>query len=82
MRVIKFEGRNTVGATRRCFWFSQPFTRSASVPPIENETEDESEAASTQNKWVSNWKSNPANDTETKRNEGTYLCISNGDAAE
>jgi hypothetical protein len=54
--------------------------------PIENETEDEtedeSEAASTKNKWASNWKSNPTNDTKTKRNERTYLCISNGYGAE
>ncbi len=56
--------------------------RSASVPPIENETEDESEAASTKNKWVSNWKSNPTNDTKTERNERTYLCISNAYVAE
>jgi hypothetical protein len=52
------------------------------VPPIENEAEDESKAASTKSKWVSNWKSKPANDTEAKRNERTYLSISNGNGAE
>jgi hypothetical protein len=55
---------------------------SALVPPVENETEDESEAAGTKNKQVSNRKSNPANYNETKRNERTHLRISNGHSAE